>query len=178
MEHKDNTISKLLFHDCNDVRELSDEELEMLICEIIDIEAVGFALDELYKRNPERAMMLAKQILENSGDEVKYINAEYIDVYLQATALNMIFSRDRQYIIDFITKNIADLDCYLYTTILDELSAEAKQTFGKNLDYTFIKTLLNRYDFYDKAEKEKADENYKWFLSSYSERIISENIQT
>ena len=77
-------VIKCLFHSYNyihelDVSELSDEELEMLISEILDIEEVSSALDELYKRKPDIAFDLSKSIVEE----------EKGDIYLQALIIRV-----------------------------------------------------------------------------------------
>jgi hypothetical protein len=70
---------KLLYHGYNDISELTTEELKTLIVEILNIEEVAFGIDELYKREPESAITLGKNILEDKLG----------DVYLQASIFSI-----------------------------------------------------------------------------------------
>ena len=159
-------IIKLLLHDYEKVEELSDKELRKLISEILDIEEVPSALHELHRRDTEQAMILGKNILEsNKGD-----------VYLQAAVIDFIFEYDKKYIFDFTMENIITMHWYVYGCLLDCFSVESKQTFGKQLSYFFIGTVLNRYKCYGEKERSKIKDNYMWFLNSYSEMINDENL--
>jgi hypothetical protein len=150
-------ILKLSLHDYKNVHELSDKELEKLISEIIDIEEAPSALNELYERDIELSMALGKNILEKSlGDE-----------YLQAVVVEFIFNHDKRYIVDFVECRITTIDYYVYGCILDCLSVESTQPFGKNLSNQFLRTIFNKYNTYDEDKKSKINDKYTWFLDSY-----------
>jgi hypothetical protein len=152
---------KLSLHDYKSVQELSDEELKKMISEIIDIEEVPSALNELYERDAELSISLGKNILEHSlGDE-----------YLQAAVVEFIFNHNKQYIVDFIECKIATMNYYVYGCILDCLSVESMQPFGKSLSNHFLKTIVNKYNVYDEDKKNKINDKYIWFLDSYAKMI-------
>jgi len=154
-------IIKLSLHDYENVQELSSEELYRLISEISDIEEVLPALNELYRRNSEQAIILGKKILENNeGDE-----------YLQASVVEFIFEYDKQYVVDFTKKNIAVMHWYIYVCVLNCFSMESNQNFEEKLSQGFIKTVLNKYNYYENKERDQIKEAYELFLKSYSNTI-------
>lgn len=152
---------KLILRDYNNINELSDQELEKLICEMIDIEEVPSALRELDKRDSKLSLILSKNILKNSlGDE-----------YLQAAVVEFIFDRDNQYMVKFTEDRIETMNYYVFGCILDCLSVEAMQPFGRGLSKHFLQSLVNRYNIYDEDKKAKIKDKFKWFLDSYEKMI-------
>jgi len=148
---------KLVFHDYTEVHELSDEELKKLITDLIDIEEVPSAIRELYEREPELSIELAKNIVMNNiGDE-----------YLQAGVIEFIFDYDKEYIINYIESRIVTIDFYVYGCILNCFSVESMQSFGKNISSRLLKALSSKYNDYNAAQKEKIKDKYEWFLDSY-----------
>lgn len=93
-------LVKLVTHDYDDVSELSNEELKVLISEIINIDEVPFALDELYKRDADLAIKFGKNILErNLGDK-----------YLQAAVIDFFFENSHRYLSKYFEKNINTME--------------------------------------------------------------------
>jgi len=161
----ENDVLNLLFYEHKSVRELSDKALELLISEILCIEDVPCAIRELYKRSPDTAFKLAKDIIEKEkGDE-----------FLQGATINVIFEYESEYVINFVKNNISKINYYVYASIIECIAIESKQPLGKNLSRDFLELLASRYNQYLNDEKEKIAENYNFFIKSYG---ISENQST
>ena len=163
----DNYILKLLFHGYEDINELSDNELETLISEILNIEEVPIALVELYTRKPNVAFDLGKNIVEKEeGDE-----------YLQGAIIDIIFEYDSDYVIGFVKKSISKINYYVYGCILDSLAVESKQQIGKQLSRDFLQRLVNKYNDYTASEKSKIAEKYNFFVESYSSILEEKGVE-
>lgn len=154
-------LMKLITHDYEDISELSDEELKMLITDIIDIDEVPFAIDELYKRNVDLAMDIAVNILEqNLGD-----------VYLQAAVIDIISEQNKKYMIKYINKNLETMDPYIYASVLDFLIEESDQPFGEGLSAQFLRHFLSKYGTYDEKQKKEIGDKYDLFTKSYAGKL-------
>ena len=159
-------VIRRLFHSYNyidelDVSKLSDEELETIISEILYIEEIPSALNELYKRKPDIAFDLSKSIVEE----------ERGDKFLQGATISVIFEYNNEYVINFVKNSISNLNYYVYGSILDCIAVESKQPFGENLCREFLEMLANKYYEYTTSEKEKIAEEYNFFTKSYSIRM-------
>jgi len=158
----ENDVLNLLFYECKNVSELSDKELELLISEVLSFEDVPCALRELYRRSPETAFSLAKEIVEKGkGDE-----------FLQGATMDIIFEYESEYVINFVKDNISKINYYVYACILDCFAVESKQPFSENLSHEFLEMLVNKYNEYAMEEKKKIEDKYNFFVESYKFKFI------
>lgn len=152
---------KLLAHDYNSVNELSTEELKMLISEILDIDEVPFALNELYGRDARLAIQLGKNILnKNLGDE-----------YLQAAIIDFFAERDKQYLVEYINGHLETIDTYVYNEVLNWLTEVSEEPFSRQFSEMFLKEIVDKYKLYNEKQKSKIEHKYRLFLKAYQERL-------
>jgi cell division protein FtsI/penicillin-binding protein 2 len=149
-------LVKIVTHDYNDISELSTEELKVLISEIINIDEVPFALDELYKRDADLAIQFAKEILErNLGDE-----------YLKAAVVDFFFENNKSYMNIYIEKYINTMEFYVYKTILENVLGESTQSFKENLPGLVLKNFSKRYYSYNESKRKSIKDQYDLFTKS------------
>ena len=156
-------LHKIMLHTYSNVSELTTEELLALITEILDIEEVSFALDELYKRDPAKAMELGRDILE------QYLG----DRYMQASVVRFFSSCNKAYLVDYINRHLDTMDSYVYTSVLDFLMYEAGQPFEPKIADSLLKRVFDKYQSYSNDEKRKAAENYEYFKEVYAHRLVT-----
>jgi hypothetical protein len=152
---------KLVTHDYNDIKELTTEELKMLISEIIDIDETPSALRELNKRDPISAIAFGKNILENSLG----------DVYLQAAVFDYIFGCDKQYITDYISKYLDKMELYVFANMVNRLAEESDQPYGRNISGRLLNRIVNRHMLYNGNQKNKIADKFQLFLVAYDRKI-------
>jgi hypothetical protein len=150
-------ILKLVLHGYNDVKELNDNELEELISDIVDIEEVPSALEELYKRKPNTAIALAQNLIDNEmGDE-----------FMQAGVVRCMFDIDNNYIFRYVKDHFDSMNYYVFGCVIECLTIESLQPFGKNLPKQFLRSLSKKYEEYSSEEKDKIVEEYESFMAAY-----------
>jgi hypothetical protein len=154
-------LTNLILHAYDDVRELTTEELQILISDIIDIDEIPFAISELYKRDSKSAILLGEKILENNlGDE-----------YLQAAIFDFFFEKNKQYITKYIVNHLEQMDLYVFANMINRLTEEAVQQYGQNIPGQLLSSIASRYMLYSEKEKNKTEDKFNLFLSAYNGRI-------
>ena len=154
-------VMKILLHGYDNISELTTEELIALITEILDIEEIGFALTELYTREPAKAKELGRDILE------QYLG----DRYMQATVVGFFADCDKEYLVDYVNRHLDTMDVYVFRSIVDFLMYEAGQPFEPNIPDSLLQRVFDKYHSYKDYENSRTAESFDYFKKVYKRRL-------
>jgi hypothetical protein len=140
---------------------MTEHELAEIVLRMENEEEATCALTELSSRNSAMALSLSTTILAKSlGDE-----------YVQAMALHVLYYGDREKAMLFMSDMPQEVPAAVLGTIMDCLSADSLQPFGRQLPRGLLLAIAGRYDGLDETERQRIADNYEWFAASYSERL-------
>lgn len=143
------------------VKNVSNDELIDTIEKMGDYERVTIALTELAIRdNSISSPLCCKIVGESLGDE-----------YLQAVAFNLLYEFDGNKAVELVNNKLDQVSVALLGAIMDNLSMDSLQQFGKELSTEFLRSVQNRYLNLPDNDKKRINENYEWFIQSYSDRL-------
>ncbi|MBA4538505.1 hypothetical protein H1Z61_15545 [Bacillus aquiflavi] len=136
---------------------MSDGELINIVEKMENYDEVGTALSELSIREHKCASKLCNNIIENRlGDK-----------YLQATAMSLLFSSDKDKALELTKKYLDIFPSVVLGEIMDGLSMESNRKFGKLIEKETLKLINEKYHGLDNEEKKGIETNYEWFTKSY-----------
>lgn len=140
---------------------MTEHELAEIVLRMENEEEATCALTELSSRNSAVVSSLSHTILaESLGDE-----------YVQAMALHLLYNGDREKAMLFINDMPEEVPAAVLGTIMDCLSADSLQPFGRHLPRELLLSVAGRYDGLSETERQRIADHYEWFAASYSERL-------
>ena len=105
-----------MFEDLDYIKDLSTDELTKIISNILGFEETDEALYQLEKRDPQKALELGIEILEeDKGDD-----------YLQASVWVIIFSLNPEQVLNAVSRRTQNLGKELLYDMLRELNSIIK----------------------------------------------------
>lgn len=144
------------------ITNMNNDELLTIINSLENFDEVSTALTELSIRENEIVAPYCFKILEESlGDE-----------FLQAVAFNLLYECNQEKATEIVNKNLLSAPAALLGAIMDNLSTDSLQTFGKSLSSEFLKSIVNRYLDFNDADQKRIFENYDWFQESYKDKLL------
>lgn len=144
------------------ISSMNHDQLIAIVNRLEDYEEVATALTELSVRDKEQATLFCSKILEeNLGDE-----------FLQAVAFNLLYEGDHEKAVEIVNKNVLSAPAALLGAIMDNLSTDSLQPFGKSLSSEFLNSIVDRYLALSDADKKRILENYEWFQESYKDKLL------
>ncbi len=146
------------------LKKMSNEELIDIFNKFENYDEVSTALTELSIRDKYVIIPLCQKIFtENLGDE-----------FLQAVAFNLLYDGDREKAIKMVDTIVEQVPAIVLGSIMDNLSTDSLQEFGRTLSIKILQSIVNRYIDLSETEKEKVSENWKWFKESYQDKLSNE----
>ena len=136
-----------MFEDLDYIKDLSTDELTKIISNILGFEETDEALFQLEKREPQKALELGIEILEeDKGDD-----------YLQASVWVIIFRLNPEQVLNAVSRRTQSLGKELLYDMLRELNRGFYIKYTRHLPETIIHKILRAYA----ALPEDIDENTK-----------------
>ena len=136
-----------MFEDLDYIKDLSTDELTKIISNILGFEETDEALFQLEKREPQKALELGIEILEeDKGDD-----------YLQASVWDIIFRLNPEQVLNAVSRRTQSLGKELLYDMLRELNRGFYIKYTRHLPETIIHKILRAYA----ALPEDIDENTK-----------------
>ena len=136
-----------MFEDLDYIKDLSTDELTKIISNILGFEETDEALYQLEKRDPQKALELGIEILEeDKGDD-----------YLQASVWDIIFSLNPEQVLNAVSRRTQSLGKELLCDMLQELNSGFYIKDIRHLPETIIHKIIRSYA----ALPEDIDENTK-----------------
>ena len=136
-----------MFEDLDYIKDLSTDELTKIISNILGFEETDEALFQLEKREPQKALELGIEILEeDKGDD-----------YLQASVWDIIFRLNPEQVLNAVSRRTQSLGKELLYDMLRELNRGFYIKDIRHLPETIIHKILRAYA----ALPEDIDENTK-----------------
>ena len=136
-----------MFEDLDYIKDLSTDELTKIISNILGFEETDEALYQLEKRDPQKALELGIEILEeDKGDD-----------YLQASVWDIIFSLNPEQVLNAVSRRTQSLGKELLCDMLQELNSGFHIKDIRHLPETIIHKIIRSYA----ALPEDIDENTK-----------------
>ncbi|WP_054024438.1 hypothetical protein [Bacillus sp. FJAT-28004] len=143
------------------ISSMNNDQLIAIVNSLEDFEEVVTALTELSIRDMGKATPFCAKILEEHlGDE-----------FLQAVAFNLLYEGDHEQAMKIVNKNVLSAPAALLGAIMDNLSTDSLQPFGKSLSSGFLHSIVDRYSELSDADKILILENYEWFQESYEDKL-------
>ncbi|MBP1996724.1 hypothetical protein [Paenibacillus eucommiae] len=144
------------------ISSMNHDQLIAIVNSLENFEEVATALTELSIRDKEKASPFCYKILEeNLGDE-----------FLQAVAFNLLYEGDHEKAMEIVNKNILSAPAAVLGAIMDNISTDSLQPFGKSLSSEFLNSIVDRYLELSDADKKRILENYEWFQESYKNKLL------
>ena len=129
------------------IKDLSTDELTKIVSNILGFEETDEALYQLEKRDPQKALELGIEILEeDKGDD-----------YLQASVWDIIFSLNPEQVLNAVSRRTQNLGKELLYDMLRELNRGFHIKDIRHLPETIIHKIIRSYA----ALPEDIDENTK-----------------
>lgn len=136
-----------MFEDLDYIKDLSTDELTKIISNILGFEETDEALYQLEKRDPQKALELGIEILEeDKGDD-----------YLQASVWDIIFRLNPEQVLNAVSRRTQNLGKELLYDMLRELNRGFHIKDIRHLPETIIHKIIRSYA----ALPEDIDENTK-----------------
>ena len=129
------------------IKDMSTDELTKIVSNILGFEETDEALFQLEKRDPQKALELGIEILEeDKGDD-----------YLQASVWDIIFRLNPEQVLNAVSRRTQNLGKELLHDMLQELNSGFYIKYIRHLPETIIHKILRAYA----ALPEDIDENTK-----------------
>ncbi|RIX60099.1 hypothetical protein D3P08_00455 [Paenibacillus nanensis] len=143
------------------IESVNNDELIVIIHQLEDLDAVTTALTELSIRDQELVVPQCLRILEEDlGDE-----------FLQAVAFHLYYELDNEKAKEIIIRKLKGASPALLGAIMESLSADSLQPFGKALSFEFLSAVVGRYLTLSEDDKTRIRDSYEWFKESYANKL-------
>lgn len=138
------------------IKYLKTSDLVDIISNIWGFEETSAAMLELERRDPQKALRLGMEILENNkGDD-----------YLQASVWDFIFSIDPENVLNCLDKRKEKLGKVLLYDMLKELNSKFYIKDLKCLPKTIVKKIFQAYNEFIEEEDSELKEEFIEFSNS------------
>lgn len=162
---KDDIAAEILDRIVNNesfLKRMPDNELIKIAKSLEDYDEASNALTLLSIMGNKAVIPLCRKILlENLGDQ-----------FLQAISINLLYESNCEEAVEIIRSNIEQVSASVLGAIMDNLSVDSLQQFGKTISPEIIQSVQKRYKELSDSERERISDNYEWFKKSYSDKIM------
>lgn len=142
---------------------LTEEQLLEIIRSMNDFDDVGSALTELSARG------LQKDLVEQSS---KILEKNLGDEFLQATAFNLLYTKNAEQAVKIVKLRNSDLSPSLLGEIMNSLASNSAQPFENSLSREFLHSIADIYSDLDNEDKNRISDDYEYFKEKYKSKLL------